>query len=799
MKLLKRLALILLFILGIGFLAGVFSYQFLKPDYDGVKTLPGLSREVEVYFDTYGIPHIYGQSEKDAFKALGYVHAQDRLWQMELLRRVAGGGLSEVFGKELVKTDRFFLALGIDAASREAVAGLDMSAPEVQLAEAYLEGVNQFINSGPTPVEFYLTGIDKRPFTLRDIHNALGYMAFSFAMAHKTDPLLSFIKDSIGAAYLNDLQIGYDSTATRIRNYLPVAMDSVDTQLADAVSIALRDLPVPQLIGSNSWVVAPAKAKNGKVILANDPHIGFAQPSVWYEAHLVTPTYEKYGYHLAGIPFPILGHDRKVAYGITMFENDDLDFYYEQGHPSDSTLYQGAEGWEGYDYASHTIKVKGGKDETFSTRHTRRGPVMNDLSDQITSNRPVSMSWTYTRLPNQLLSVLYGISHATNLGEFQEELPNLHAPGLNMMYGDAEGNIAWWAAARLYTLPDSLNNKLIMEAPKGTGETIQYKDFTHNPKAINPPWNYVYSANNQPEPLADKPYPGYYLPENRARRIVEILDSKDNWDKEAVKVMILDDTSPVNPEIIGDLVQSIDVTKLEDGQIKILDMLTKWEGNYPLKTIEPTIFHSWIYYFLKYSFADELGEERFKQLLSTHFHKRLIAPLAKQEGSVWFDDIDTPEKKESKKDIIQHAFQSAFQSLEKQLGDEVQYWTWDRVHRLEHEHPIGRVSYLRSFFNVGPFPVRGSREVINNMAFTYNETGENRVHSGPPTRRIVDFSDIENSLSILPTGQSGNPFSAHYDDQAQMYILGKFRKMLLNEEEIKTQNKSLLVFKAADN
>jgi penicillin amidase len=796
LKYFKRIAIFLLALLLLGFLAGVFAYHYLKPDYDGVKQLEGLEAQVEVYFDAYGVPHIYGETEEDAFRALGYVHAQDRLWQMELLRRVARGGLSEVFGRDLLKTDRFFLALGISESSRETVANLDPESPEVRIARAYLDGINSFIKNGPTPIEFYLTGIDKTPFTLEDIHNAIGYMAFSFAMAHKTDPLLSDIREKLGPEYLRDLEIGADTLHTRIRNYRPVARDTALSGLVTSVNTALDKLPLPQFIGSNSWVIAPGKTRGGKVILANDPHIGFAQPAVWFEAHLKTPEYEKYGYHLAGIPFPLLGHNRLLAYGLTMFENDDIDFYYEQTNPEDSTRYQSPKGWESFETVTHSIAIKGENEVSFTYRKTSHGPLMNDLAEQLSPEKPVSMSWIYTKRKNELLHVLYGMSHARDLEAFRSSLPGLHAPGLNVMYGDAKGNVAWWASARLYRMPDSLNTKFILNGGSGAEEPMGDYDFAENPQAINPPWDYVYSANNQPEPVDGRMYPGYYLPENRARRIVEILESKDDWDKKSVSTMILDDTSPVNPGIVTNLAKYIDVNRLTDEQIKILDKLNHWRGNYALRAVEPTVFHRWVYFFLKNTFADELGEEQFKAMMATHFHKRLIAPMAEKDNSVWWDDVNTPDKVETKKDIVQAAFEDAYNALLEQLGDEPDLWTWNRVHTLEHQHPIGNIASLRSFFNVGPFPVRGSREVINNMAFTYREDGKNEVHSGPSTRRIVDFSDIENSLSILPTGQSGNPFSPHYKDQADLYNNGKFRKTLLNRDEIIATSNSLLIFKS---
>ena len=770
----------------------------LKPTYNGEKELANLSDKVKIYYDTYGVPHIYGENEADVFRALGYVHAQDRLWQMEVLRRIGSGGLSEVFGKELLDTDKFFLSLGIDEASIKTSTTLKMYTHTAKLSLAYIDGINQFIKKGPTPIEFYLTGIEKNPFVLKDIYNIAAYMAFSFAMAHKTDPLLTSIKENFGAAYLKDLQIGSDPKTMHIKNYDKDSLNTVSNKVFALVYKALEKLPAPQFIGSNAWVIAPPKTKKGKVILANDPHIGYSQPTVWYEAHIETPTYSMYGYHIGGIPFPLLGHNRKLAYGITMFENDDIDFYYEEEHPTDSTKYKSKHGWKTYETVSKTIEVKDEEDVHFLYKRTIHGPILNGIADNISGDIPIAMSWIYTRVENKLFDAIYGMSHARNIQEFKKSLPMIHAPGLNIMYGDTQDNIAWWATAKLYQMPDSTNTKFFLDGSSGKQELLRYLDFSENPHAINPPYNYVYSANNQPDSINGQLYPGYYLPENRAKRIVGLLQPKNDWDKQSVSKMILDVTSAVNPAIIKNLAKKVDLKQLESTQIKMLGILNSWDGNYPVESIEATVFHRWIYFFLKNTFEDELGEDRFKQFLSTHFHKRVIAPMAAKEKSVWWDNIRTKDTIETASAIVHLSFIDAFKSLEKDFGKDISKWTWNKVHTLEHRHSIGKVAIFRSFFNVGPFPVSGTREVINNLSFPYNKTGLYKVTSGPSTRRIIDFSDIENSISILPTGQSGNPFSAHYKDQAEMYINGKFRKMLLNKEEIIAKSKDVLILKPSE-
>jgi len=792
MKIVKKIGLILLVLLVILAIAATIFVQTHRPDYSGNITLAQLENEVEVYYDTYGIPHIYGETEKDAFRALGYVHAQDRLWQMELLRRIGSGGLSEVFGADLLVTDKFFLALGIDDASAVTVSKLDANKEVVQVAQAYLDGVNQFIAEGPTPVEFYLTGIDKAEFTLRDMYNTIGYMAFSFAMAHKTDPLLTNIKDKLGPAYLEDLEMDSAPDLEWIKNYPPAASDSVQNSITALVSDALDKLNLPMFEGSNSWVLAPEKTKNGKVIFTNDPHIGFAQPSVWYEAHIETPAYSKYGYHMAGIPFPVLGHDRNLAYGMTMFQNDDVDFYFEENNPSNDNQYKTAGGWESYEIINKTIKVKDADDVSFSYKKSVHGPILNGLADQVTGERPIAMSWTYTQMENEVIDAFYGIGHATDLAEFYTALPKIHAPGLNIMYGDALGNVGWFASAQLYQIPDSVNTKLVFEPHTGLPMNKERLDFSKNPQAVNPPWNYVYSANNQPDSIAGMLYPGYYLPENRGKRIVDLLDPKNDWDMDSVSEMLLDVTSSVNPSIVNDLVKKMDVSTLTQRQLKILDEINTWEGDYPLESIAATIYTRWEYYFLENTFKDELDSILFEQFLGTHLHKRMIAPMAGKANSVWWDNIDTPEIKETVGIIVQDAFLKALASLEKDFGTDTAAWTWDKVHTLEHPHPIGQVEALKSFFNVGPFPVHGTREVINNMYFNYDGTGRYKTSSGPSTRRVIDFSDVENSISILPTGQSGNPFSAHYKDQAEMFLAGKYRKMMMNKEEIQNSSEILI-------
>jgi len=793
LRLFKRILAILAVLLVVLLLAGFSFVQYLKPAYEGQMEMPGMRDSVTVYFDTYGIPHIYARTETDAFRALGYVHAQDRLWQMELLRRIAPGRLSEAFGPDALPNDRFFIGLGIDEATQEVLASLDPADPSIVMAQAYLDGVNQFIEEGTTPVEYYLTGLEKKPFTLTDVYNSIGYMAFSFAMAHKTDPFLMEVKDRLGMEYVSALLGKSPSNTTMIRTHDSREAGPGSHAISADIGKILAGTPLPALEGSNSWVLGPEKTRSGKVILANDPHIGFAQPSVWYEAHLVAPGFEKYGYFLGGIPFPLLGHDRNLAYGLTMFENDDIDFYSETPDPQDSNRYKRPGGSKTFTTTVVDIPVKGEDPVRFEYRKTDRGPVINEVIASLADSGPVSMSWVYTEGDNKVLQALYGISHAADLTTFEQAVKDIHAPGLNVMYGDAQGNVAWWGAARLRQIPDSLSTKLFLDGSAHPEPSDL--PFDQNPRSINPPWGYVYSANNQPDTAEVGTIPGYYLPENRARRIVERLELRNDWDREDVMELITDVTSSVNPEIVGNFVLAMGEVSGSETENTILEALVAWDGEADLESKESVIFHRWVYQVLAHTFKDELGPEGFEALLKTHLVKRLIAPISGQDDFIWWDDVTTEDQLETRKSIVQKAFRRAVASVQEDFGGFSGDWGWKDVHTVEHNHPLGRVESLRPFFNVGPFPVHGTREVINNLMFSYDSTGYYKVIAGPSTRRIIDFSDPGESVSILPTGQSGNPFSPHYEDQAELYIQGKFRKMLLDTEEIRQNSESILIFK----
>ena len=791
MKIIKKSIVFITVITLLIFVAGWLYSKTLHPNYNGEIQITNTSEDVTIYFDEIGVPHITAKNQTDAYVALGYVHAQDRLWQMELIRRIAAGRLSEIFGEELIKTDKLFSGLGIEEASVKTIRNLDKNTASYQMAVAYLNGINQYIENGKTPIEFTLVGVEKETYSLKDIYNVFGYMAFSFAVAHKTDPMLTEVKEKLGPLYFNELIAAENKNLTLIKNE---KNPEITAAFSQAMNGLMDVLPISPFIGSNSWVIGADKTKNGKVIFSNDPHIGYSQPSVWYQAHIKTPNYEMYGFHLALVPFPLLGHNKDYAYGLTMFENDDIDFYVEENNPENKNQYRFKENYFDYDLIEKQLKVKDEKDSLYTIKVSKHGPLMNGIIENLDVEKPVAMQWIYTKLENQILEVAYEMSHAKNLKDFKKGASKLHAPGLNMMYGDAKNNIAWFASGKLYKYSHPLYTKTFLNGASGEDEIAAYLDFEENPQAINPASNYVYSANNQPDSIANMLYPGYYLFEDRARRIVDLVAPKNDWTKEDVAKMLLDVVSITAPKVSKNLIKSLDQSTFSPSEKTVLGILEKWKGSFDKNEIAPVIYSRFVYEFQKNTFADEMGKG-FYQFVNTPFIEKVLPIQVEREQSIWWDNIATKDKTETKQEIVTMSFKRAFSFLEKQLGANVADWKWKRVISVKHKHALGEVPLLRNYFNVGPFVTAGGDQVINNQIYDIDSTGYYKVKAGPSTRRIVDFSDVENSWAILPTGQSGRIFSAHYKDQASKYLNGDFVKMSLNEADIE-KSKNVLVLKA---
>ena len=794
MKIIKKLIVLLIVLLAI---AGISTYLFLNnavPKYNGTLKIPSLNNDVKVYHDTYGIPHIIADNKQDAFIALGYLHAQERLFQMELIRRIGAGTLSEILGEDLLEVDKLFRTIGVNekakAEAKKQFAVIDTEAEE--MAMAYLKGINQFIDEGATPPEFTLMGIPKTHFEPVDLFRVVGYMGFSFAAGLKTDPLFQKIYEQLGADYYQDCSPHADSNYYFIPSTRAKGIDSLSEDvLSTAIHQVLEKIPVPLFLGSNSWVVSPNKSQSGQVLFCNDAHIQYSQPSVWWEAHIETPDFSLYGNYLAGFPFALIGHTKKHSWGITMFENDDMDFYYEQISYHNAT-YKGEQVPLSYRVENYTIKDKLEPviDTVWSTNH---GPLINGISQLTKKSKPVSMFWTQSQLPLNVIEVGYGLSQAKSISEFEQNLAHHNAPGLNFMYGDAEGNIAWWATAKLPKRPKHVDSKLILDGASGKDEIIGYHPFSSNPHSINPESGFVYSANNAPAQLLDSQlYPGYYYAGARGQAISLYLSQSKKFTTDDMKSLLLDNKGPFhvkNMQLICSLISS------DDADIQnLIQKLKDWDGNHQKESIEPTIYYTLMYEVLKLAMQDELGEADFDHYLQTLAYMKTYHHLIRKNNSVWWDNIDT-EITETKQQIIQLAFDKTLTKLSASFGENYNIWQWNKAFTLTHNHPLGKVQLLTPIFNVGPMPLDGGIEVINKQSFQLNDASNFVCKAGPSKRIVIDFADIASAESINPTGQSGHVLSKHYDDQFMMHINGEFRPMQMNMDAI-LQLENVLLLKA---
>ncbi len=784
MKILKRILIGIAAVILLVILAVTIYLQTQKPKYSGEVTLQGLKNEVDIHYDDYGVPHIVAQNAEDAYFALGYAHAQDRLFQMEMLRRAAAGRLSEVLGPDLIKVDKLFRTLGINEfAKAHAQQFLSSDTADFQKAAlAYQKGVNEYIRTGKTPLEFSIIGIPKTEFTPQDIYLAVGYMSFGFAEGLRADPVLQKIKTELGDEYLKDLAIQTPVDAERIKSFQgPVKTLKTDS-LISAIDEALAQLPTPLWQGSNGWVISGDRTASGFPILANDTHIGFSQPAVWYEAHLQYPGFNFYGHHLAGIPFGLLGNNDFSGWGLTMFENDDTDFFQETLNPDNANQVKFKDQWEEIKTRKEIIKVKGQPDVELNVRSTRHGNIINGiLGEMKETDAPVSLWWILTQEENHALQAAYQLNHVTNFEEARTAASLFSAPGLNVMYGDKAGNIAWWAVAKLPIRAPHIQSKLFLNGASGNDEHLGFHDFSKNPQSINPPNGFVYSANNQPDTVNGILFPGYYYPKARAGRIIQLLSENKKWTMEDVKKMDVDVVSithPAEAKVIANILQQSKNEKFKD----IVETLQTWDGNHLQTDVGPSVFYNMLSQIMFLAMKDELGQDAFKSIMATSIVKNSYLQFLENENSPWWDNVKTKEVKETRQQIMEQAAENTLAILTKTSGAAVDQWTWNKIHTITHAHPLAAVKPLDKIFNVGPFTVDGGSEVINNLSFSLDTTGYFPVTSGPALRKITDFADVETGITVSPTGQSGNVMSAHYSDQAELFATGQFRSMIPHKE-----------------
>ena len=777
---------------------GVGGYLYSKqPTRQGQVELGNLQGTVTVRYDERGVPHIRAENETDLYRALGYVHAQDRLFQMEAMRRLARGELAEVLGPKLLDTDKLFRSLRIRERAASYVAGLDKQSPAWKALQAYLDGINQYQDSHATPIEFDVLGIPKRPFTAEDSISVAGYMAYSFAAAFRTEPLLTYVRDQLGADYLNVFDLDWQPKGVLAKGHASsapalAAEDWKDLNtLARVSQQALIDNGLPQFEGSNAWVIAGSHSKSAKPLLAGDPHIRFSVPSVWYEAQLSAPGFELYGHHQALVPFAFLGHNLDFGWSLTMFQNDDLDLIAEKVNPDnpDQVWYRGQ--WTDMVKTEQQIAVKGQAPATITLRQSPHGPIVNDALGSAAGKTPIAMWWAFLETPNPILEGFYQLNRADTLAKARAAAAKVQAPGLNIVYANAKGDIAWWASALLPKRPAGVKPGFILDGSSNQADKDGYFPFSANPQEENPARGYIVSANFQPVSPTGMEIPGYYNLADRGQQLNrQLADKNVKWDNEANQKLQLGTTTGYGPRLLAPLLPVLREVAGNPAEQKLIEQLAIWQGDYPLDSVSATVFNQFLFNLADAAMRDELGNDFFETLLSTRVIDAALPRLAANADSPWWDNRGTPNK-ETRVDTVRSAWQASMTHLKSTLGDDASGWQWGKAHTLTHGHPLGQQKPLDRIFNVGPFAAPGSHEVPNNLSAKIGPAPW-PVTYGPSTRRLVDFADPAHSLTINPVGQSGVPFDSHYDDQAEAYVDGMYAQAHFSDEEVTANTRSTL-------
>ena len=740
------------------------------PQREGQLTIEGLQAPVQVAFDERGVPHIKAANEPDLYRALGYVHAQDRLFQMELIRRLARGELSEVLGPKLLETDKLFRTLGLMEHARQTWPKMDQRSPAVVALQAYLAGVNAYQATHSRPLEFEILGISPRPFTPEDTLAISGYLAYSFAAAFRTEPVLSQVRDQLGAAYLKVFDLNWHEGG--VLGQAPLAQLNWDglQHLATVSDEAMRLTGTPLLEGSNAWAISGARTQSGKPLLAGDPHIGFSLPAVWYEAHLQSPGFELYGYFQALNPLALIGHNAQFAWSLTMFQNDDVDLIAEKVNPANPKQVWFKGDWVDLQERTERIAVKGQPAHELTLQRSPHGPILNPAFKESLGSTPVAMWWAFLETDNPILQAFYELNRADSLAKARQAASLIHSPGLNVVWAHANGDIGWWAAAKIPLRPDHVQASLILNGASTDADKNGFQDFALNPHEENPSRGYIVSANHQP--ASAQAVAGYYNLPDRGRRLDQVLSKPDiKWDTARAQALQLDNGFDYPRRVLEPLAADLSAAAQTDAQKLAIKDLLAWNGNHSIDSVSATLFNQFVYELLRAAMADELGDAAFGNLLRTRAVDHALPRLSADANSPWWDKRGT-DARETRTAIVSEAWRNTISHLQSQYGADMASWTWGRAHTLTHKHPLGQQAPLDKIFNVGPFAAPGGHETPNNLSHVIGPAPW-PVTYGPSTRRVVDLAQPQQAQGINPVGQSGVWPDAHYADQAPVYMAGK--------------------------
>ena len=787
-------------VLGTGYASPSDNQRRRCPQYEGTVVIQDLSDKVTVYRDERGMPHIYAGNEHDLYFAVGFVSAQERLWQMDLIRRSSTGRLSEIFGdrsntsseingKTFLLADRFARCLQIREKSKNVIEKED---PEIiRCLQAYTDGVNAFINSvkRKLPVEFRILSYSPEPWTLEDVANIVGFMGWNLTSRNLTSEIFSYkLVQKLGfekaSVLLPDWKIPADFV------YPDFKLDqAIISQLESFISATDRiaNLGVTAFSGSNNWAVSGKRTETGKPVLSNDMHLTFSNPGIWLQMHQVIPgKLNVTGVLIPGQPFIIAGHNQNIAWGMTNLMVDDVDLYVEKLNHENHNQYLFNGEWKNLINKTEIISIKKGLPDTVTIRFTHRGAVVSDFRD--VSDAVLSMRWSGYDYSDEVRSVFL-LNRAENWDDFRSALKTFGSVSQNFVYADVEGNIGLSIGGGI---PIRKSGGIIIR----NGETDEYDwkgyvPFELLPFSFNPEIGYVSSANNK---TVGDDYPYFiscdFVVPYRINRIRQMLDEKEKFSMDDFRRMITDQHSAL-AELMTPYILRLDnmLEELTPAETGALAALKSWDYEMKADRIAPTIFEFFRNSFRRNLLADELGDlyDQLFYMTAEYYIYRIL--ITGSDDLV--DDITTPEK-EILDDIIMQSFREAVQSLVKQLGKNQKSWEWGKIHTLTLQHPLGSVRILNFLYklNSHKYSIGGSDHTVCPY---FSFSPDYKVAHGASERHIFNTADWNESLTVIPGGASGMPASEFYLSQVKTYLSKEFYGDHFTEDAVRSSAKYTMI------
>lgn len=768
----------------------------------------GLKAPVHIYRDGYGIPHIYAENSEDLFFAQGYVHAQDRMWQMEFWRHISQGRLSEIIGDAGVENDTFIRTSGWNRIAKDTIAYYEQELPEaMDIMEAYSAGVNAYLAENKDDLSFNqrVLGLVGDPWEIEPWRpiDAIGWgvvMAWDLGGNWEDELTRAGLYATIGEEATNELIPGYPyASRPVIAPTSELVMNSSGQAAAtaidwSAVSTAIIGRPPAALgsgpfLGSNNWVISGKNTESGLPLLANDPHLGIQMPSIWYEIGLHAPGWDVVGFSFASAPGVIIGHNNRIAWGVTNLGPDVQDLYIEKINPDNPNQYEYMGEWRDMNFIEEVIKVNGGEDIVLNVRETIHGPIVSDTFDEEDKKDVLALRWVAATDPARLFQAVVDIDQAQNFEEFRDALRYWDIAAQNFVYADVDGNIGYQSTG---LVPVRKNGNGMVPVP---GWTDEYEwdgrlAFDDLPTLYNPERGFIVTANNA---VVDEQYPHFLARDwasgDRAQRIVNMITAAIDQGKVTADdiAAMHSDSYSMRAESYVPLLLELAVDDADMNQA--LDYLRQWDYQERRDSVGASIFEIFYMQLAHNVLADDVGEDNVSDVhQAIYFHR-----LANDPAARWWDDITTPEV-ETREDILTRSLQDAIIWLKENRGGDMKSWTWGSLHQATFvSNPLGAsgISLIENIVNRGPFPADGGSDLVNANSWRWSEPAA--VSSHPSMRMIVDMSNFDASRAVIPTGQSGHPFNAHYDDMIELWLNGQYHPMIFSREAVEAAAKDHMV------